>query len=115
MTRETHGRAVKFHAKTSKQACGLGGLRLLGSGPPSRHDFHHSRRREFCCLEPGAGGGKGEGGSQATLVCHGGSQDSFGGTGGPEFLMGDGDTQGGTEPLLLRRCQKINAWVLFFF
>lgn len=94
MTRENHGRAVKFHAKTSKQACGLGGFAAFGKRPPVPARLHHSRRREFCCLEPGAGGGKGGGGSQATLVCHGGSQNSFGGTGGPEFLMGDGDTGG---------------------
>lgn len=33
---------------------------VVWSGPrPAR--VHHSRRRESCCLEPGAGGGKGEG------------------------------------------------------
>lgn len=50
---------------TAGLKAGLGAARL-----------HHSRRREFCCLEPGAGGRTGtpRGGSQATTWCCGGSQ-----------------------------------------
>lgn len=75
-----------------KQACG----RVWRSGAaPVRHAFAHSRRREFCCLEPGAGGGKGEG----VVASHSGA------TAGLKTLLAGrvmGDT-GDIEPLLLRR------------
>lgn len=85
--------AVKFHAETSKQACGLGGCGFWAR-PPVPARAHHSRRREFCCLEPGAGGGKGEG----VVASHSGVprrvSKLFWRDGWSRVLTGDGDTGG---------------------
>lgn len=65
--RKRDKRKIDERSNSNARQAGMWAGLVVWSGPrPAR--VHHSRRREFCCLEPGAGGGKGEGWSQATLV-----------------------------------------------
>ena len=75
-----------FMQGKARQACGLA-VRVWKSGPRAAA-FTHSRRREFCCLEPAAGGWQGgRGGVSSHLVCCGGSPKLFGGLAGRVFRV----------------------------
>ncbi|KAG8158332.1 hypothetical protein KVR01_012093 [Diaporthe batatas] len=78
--RSTSGQYFMQHNREHRQALWGEGMRVWKRAWGAAR-LHHSRRREFCCLEPGAGGTGStrdtKGGSQATTWCCGGSQIFF--------------------------------------
>lgn len=90
--------------------CGFGRVAAFGERPPrpgTTSPTHGAENSVAWSREPGVA--RVRGGRKPLLVCHGGSQNSFGGTRRcSDLLMGD--TGGDIEPLPLRRwVERFNA------
>lgn len=106
-TRKTNERSI-FHATQEHSRHVGGGTAGLKAGLGAAR-LHHSRRREFCCLEPGAGGG--------TRTPRGGRKPPPGAAAGLRYFSGAlrGEDSGGAGYPELRRDKRgeISALALF--